>query len=109
MATRRPHWEFMVCTALALAGGCHPQFTRVPDLIPRTRTQDKAEWNYSDPLPDHNAGPSTDHRPAGFNIQRTMPRSAVEKDSMTFQFRTPWQGSRPQAKLNPKTANVVEP
>jgi hypothetical protein len=103
-------WPRLLTSSLIAAlVGCHPQFTRVPDLVPRTAAQDRQLWNYFDPFPDDTAGPTTDHRPAGGNIQRTMPRQALEKDSQTFQFRSPADESRPQARLNPKTANVVEP
>lgn len=94
---------------LAGLSGCHPQFTRVPDLIPRTAEQDKRLWNYHNPFPDETVGPTVDHRPPGSEIQRTMPRQALEKDSMTFRPRGAFEPSRPEARLNPKTANVVQP
>ena len=96
-----------VCVAALI--GCHPQFMRVPDLVPRTSAQDRARWNYSDPFPDDASAPSTDHRPAGGKTQRTMPRQALEIDSQTFQYRSPTGTPRPEARLNPKTANVVQP
>ncbi len=103
-------WHCLMTSAyIAALTGCHPQFTRVPDLVPRTAAQDRQLWNYFDPFPDDTAGPTTDHRPAGGNIQRTMPRQALEKDSQTFQSRGSVVEPRPQARLNPKTANVVEP
>lgn len=89
--------------------GCHPQFTRVPDLVPRTIEQEKALWNYHNPFPDESSGPTVDHRPAGSEVPRTMPRQALEKDSMTFRPRGIFEPPRPEARLNPKTANVVEP
>ncbi len=97
--------------AICVSGlsGCHPQFTRAPDLIPRTSEQDKALWNYHDPFPDSTQGPSVDHRPAGGDLQRTMTRQALEKDSMMFRPRGAFEPPRPEARLNPKTANVVQP
>ena len=89
--------------------GCHPAFTRVPDLALRTPQQEKLEANYFDPLPDHNAGPSTDHRPAGFELPRTMPRQALEKRSVVLPLRLPGEPSPPEARLNPKFSNVVQP
>jgi hypothetical protein len=81
----------------------------VPDLVPRTSEQDKALWNYHDPFPDDSQGPTTDHRPSGSRLQRTMPRQALEKDSMTFRPREPFEPPRQEARLNPKNANVVQP
>ena len=97
--------------AMCVAGlsGCHPQFTRVPDLVPRTREQDKALWNYHNPFPDETVAPGVDHRPAGSEVPRTMPRQALEKDSMTFRPRGAFEPPRPEARLNPKSANVVQP
>lgn len=89
--------------------GCHPNFTRVPDLIPRTAAEDKAMWTYHNPFPDETVAPTVDHRPAGSEYQRTMPRQALEKDSMTFGPRGAFDPPRPEARLNPKTANVVQP
>ena len=94
---------------MAGLSGCHPQFTRVPDLIPRTRDQDKALMNYHNPFPDETLAPSVDHRPAGSEVPRTMSRQAMEKDSMTFRPRGAFGPLRPDARLNPKTANVVQP
>ncbi len=127
-ATHRPkpiysEWRFqdysrrmiLFCRRLLVAfcvtglSGCHPQFTRVPDLIPRTSAQDKSLWNYHNPFPDETVAPSVDHRPAGSELQRTMPRQAIEKDSMTFHPRGAFEPPRPEARLNPKTANVVQP
>ena len=103
-------WRCLLTSAcVAALAGCHPQFTRVPDLVPRTAAQDRQLWNYFDPFPDDTLGPTTDHRPTDGNIQRSMPRQALEKDSQTFRFRGPADEPRPQAKLNPKTANVVGP
>ena len=99
---------WLAATGIALSG-CYPQFTRVPDLIPRSVAQDKADWNLHDPQPDHTQGPSTDHRFAGCQNQRTLTRSALEKNAAILEIRTPADGPRPQARLNPKTANVVEP
>lgn len=101
--------SLIVVAGLVGLSGCHPQFTRVPDLVPRTSEQDKSLWNYHDPFPDSTQGPSIDHRPAGGELQRTMPRQALEKDSMTFRPRGAFEPSRPEARLNPKTANVVQP
>lgn len=106
MAMFRRYLLAIVC--VAGTSGCHPWYTRVPDLVPRSREQDRALWNYHDPFPDDTAGPSTDHRPAGARLQRTMPRQALEKDQITFPM-LPVDPSRPQARLNPKTANVVQP
>lgn len=104
---------FRRCLIAAACGaglsGCHPLHTRIPDLVPRTREQDKALWNYHNPFPDESAGPSVDHRPPGSELQRTMPRRALEKDSQTFRPRGVFEPPRPEARLNPKTANVVEP
>ena len=97
----------LAATGIAVSG-CS-QFTRVPDLVPRSVAQDKADWNLHDPQPDHTQGPSTDHRFAGCEKQRTLTRSALEKNAAVLELRTPADGPRPQAKLNPKTANVVEP
>src|SRR5439155_55585 len=103
-------WRCLLASAcVAASSGCNPQFTRVPDLVPRTNEQDRRLWNYFDPFPDHTTGPTTDHRPAGGNIQRTMPRQALEKDSQTFPLRGPADPPRPEARLNPKTADVVQP
>lgn len=101
--------SLIVVAGLAGLSGCHPQFTRVPDLVPRTSQQDKSLWNYHDPFPDSTQGPSIDHRPAGGELQRTMPRQALEKDSMTFRPHGAFEPPRPEARLNPKTANVVQP
>lgn len=89
--------------------GCHPQFTRVPDLVPRSSAQDKALWSYHNPFPDETMAPTVDHRPAGSEYQRTMPRQAIEKDSMNFRPQGAFEPPRPEARLNPKTANVVQP
>ncbi len=103
-------WRCLLASAcLTALIGCHPKFTRAPDLVPRTTAQDRALWNYFDPFPDDSGAPTTDHRPAGGNIQRTVPRQALEKDSITFPFRGPSAPPRPEARLNPKTANVVQP
>jgi hypothetical protein len=103
-------WRCLLLSAcVAALTGCQTRFTRVPDLVPRTTAQDRALWNYFDPFPDDASAPSTDHRPAGGKIQRTMPRQALEKDSQTFQYRDPTDPPRPEARLNPKTANVVQP
>lgn len=102
-------WRSVTALVVVATSGCHPTFTRVPDLVPRTSAQEKQLSIYHDPLPDHNSGPTTDHRPAGFEFQRTLTRQALEKDSMTFQPRSPLEPPRPEARLNPKTANVVQP
>ncbi len=99
----------LLSVCVIAVSGCHPRFTRVPDFIPRSTEEDKQSWKYHDPLPDDTTGPTTDHRPAGFNVQRTVPRQALEKDSKTFQPRGPFEPPRPEARLNPKTANVVQP
>lgn len=99
---------FTVACLFGLSG-CHPQFTRAPDLVPRTREQDKALMNYHNPFPDETYGPSVDHRPAGSERPRTMPRQALEKDSMTFRPRGASEPPRPEARLNPRNANVVQP
>ena len=98
-------------TVACLAGlsGCNPLHTRAPDLVPRTSEEDKALWNYHDPFPDDSQGPTTDHRPAGGRLQRTMPRQALEKDSMTIRPRGLFEPARPEARLDAKTANVVQP
>ncbi|MFM9960113.1 MAG: hypothetical protein ACKV2Q_02690 [Planctomycetaceae bacterium] len=81
--------------------------------MPRSSDQDKALWNYHDPFPDDSLGPATDHRPAGSRLQRTMPRRSLETHSITDAIRTqpldPSQPTRPEARLNPKTSNVVQP
>jgi hypothetical protein len=89
--------------------GCHPQFTRAPDLIPRTKEEEIARLKYHNPYPDELYAPSVDHRPAGFEREREMPRRALERDSMTFHPRGAFEPPRPEARLNPKTANVVQP
>lgn len=98
-------------TVACLAGlsGCHPLHTRAPDLVPRSSEQDKALWNYHDPFPDDSQGPTTDHRPAGGRIQRTMPRQALEKDFLTIRPRGAFEPARPEARLDVKSANVVQP
>ncbi len=89
--------------------GCHPLHTRAPDLVPRTSEEDRALWNYHDPFPDDSQGPTTDHRPSGGRLQRAMPRQALEKDSMTIRPRGVFEPARPEARLDAKTANVVQP
>ncbi|TXT39577.1 MAG: hypothetical protein FD138_42 [Planctomycetota bacterium] len=106
MMLRRHLIAAICCSGLS---GCHPQFTRAPDLVPRTQAQDKALWTYHNPFPDETVGPTVDHRPAGSEYQRTMPRQAIEKDSMTFGPQGAIDPTRPAARLNPKTANVVQP
>ena len=101
--------RLLVAFCVAGLSGCHPQFTRVPDLVPRTTEQDKRLWNYHNPFPDETVGPTVDHRPAGSERQRTMPRQALVKDSMTFRPRGTFEPPRREARLNPKTANVVQP
>jgi hypothetical protein len=101
--------SFFVAACVAGLSGCHPQFTRVPDLFERTPDEYRADWTYHDPFPDDTSGPTVDHRPAGGLRQRTMTRNALEKDSMTFHPRGAFEPRRPEARLNPKTANVVQP
>jgi hypothetical protein len=101
--------SLLMAVSVATLCGCHPRFTHVPDLFERSPEQYRTEWTYHDPFPDDTSGPTVDHRPPGGLRQRTMTRSALEKDSMTFRPRGAFEPPRPEARLNPKTANVVQP
>ncbi|MCA9076344.1 MAG: hypothetical protein KDA93_15050 [Planctomycetaceae bacterium] len=63
----------------SLTGCFNPAFTRLPSFWTAPAEVERREYQYHDPFPDAQTGPSTGFRPTEFKDQRPMPIGIREK------------------------------
>lgn len=81
--------QYRLCRLLMLFGllggsGCfQPWNLRLPTVWTRPPEVERAEYQYHDPFPDSQTGPSTSARPTEYNSQRPLPIRIREKYDST--------------------------
>ena len=75
-----PLRQLMIAVGVLSLTGCfNPVFTRLPTFWTRPAEIERREYQYHDPFPDGQTGPSTGFRPTEYKEQRPMPIGIREK------------------------------
>ncbi len=92
--------QILLATAtLSLTGCLNPAFYRLPTFWTGSSEVERREYQYHDPYPDAQTGPSTGFRPTNYNEQRPLPVRIREK----------YDGSRAHSPLGPGVPPPVGP
>ena len=92
------HLVFAAMT-LTMTGCLNPAFYRLPSFWTSSADVERREYQYHDPFPDDQSGPSTGVRLRNYNEQRPLPVRIREK----------YDGSRVRPQLAPGVPAPVGP
>ncbi len=92
-------YPLLAAAMLSMTGCLNPVFYRLPSFWTRPADVERREYQYHDPFPDGQTGPSTGFRPTNYNEQRPMPVRIREK----------YDGSRVRPPLGPGVPPPVGP
>jgi len=69
----------LAAATLSMTGCLNPVFYRLPSFWTRPADVERREYQYHDPFPDGQTGPSTGFRPTNYDEQRPIPVRIREK------------------------------